>query len=253
MTSKALRALTAHVNKQGSSERPAADCSLKQQQRQQQPQQQQPPEKANLLSPAEHLLSVRIPYPGTNTGVSIFGGWLQLNYTVVPYVVRHKLRQTRAQTPTVVQQRWLPLSVLRNAANLLTDVEISPMRATPEESTFLNHCCQRAGVAFTFVKHTKLVTLDAVLALHKKGEVFVHELTAEDLAELQSSNDQGQGGSVAEPPPDASPSPRKITSAATVSSRNRALERQEREPPGASTGDEKGTCQVQRRRSTSPS
>lgn len=93
------------------------------------------------------------------------GGWVQVNNTLVPYVTGgepHKL---------------LPLSVLRKAADLMRDAQ--PLRkATEEESGLLNRFCQEAGVNFVFVKHTKLVTLDAVK--NEPKLVSIDELPAND-------------------------------------------------------------------------
>ena len=80
------------------------------------------------------------------------GGWLQMNNTVVPYVFRSKAR-------------YVPLSVIRYAAGLLTDIRVDGDNPRESECNYLNESCKTAGVEFNFVRTTKLVMLDLVQRL----------------------------------------------------------------------------------------
>ncbi len=79
------------------------------------------------------------------------GGWLQINNTVVPYI----LRDTECQ---------VPLSVIKYAAGLLTNVPVQSSTASNEECDYLNKSCKIAGCKFTFTKTTKLVTITTLLS-----------------------------------------------------------------------------------------
>ena len=123
----------------------------------------------------QSAMDLSLPAQGTEKvkrkgkGPCMGWGWLQVNNTLVPYV-----------KPVGTNLRMLPVSVLRNAANL--DVQLGPdmvRKSTEEESGVLNQCCRRAGVSFTFVKRTKLVTLEALQAVLKPGTLKVSSLPPE--------------------------------------------------------------------------
>ena len=119
-----------------------------------------------------------IQNPGGSQQKKAEGGWIQINNTVVPYVFRSKAR-------------YVPLSVIRYAAGLLTDVRVEGENPKEEECSFLNESCRTAGVEFNFVRTTKLVMLDLVQRLC--NNISLNELPKEDpfsQAEYQGSPDE---------------------------------------------------------------
>ncbi|XP_013407556.1 uncharacterized protein LOC106171662 [Lingula anatina] len=85
------------------------------------------------------------------------GGWIQMNNTVVPFVCRAGLK-------------YVPLSVIKYAANLLNNVDLKYNTHDPMdyECEFMNSACKKAGLNFQFAKErTKLVRLSLVEALAK--------------------------------------------------------------------------------------
>ena len=87
---------------------------------------------------------------GAQTASSIKGGWLQINNTVVPYVYKNS-------------DKLVPLSVIKYAAGLLTDVTIEGLKPSEAECSYLNDQCQSAGLNFFFGKTTKMITLNNVI------------------------------------------------------------------------------------------
>ncbi len=91
------------------------------------------------------------------------GGWVQVNNTVVPFVLRNQY------------MRYVPLSVIRYAAQLLKDVQIEGHVPTDAECKFFNEICASAGLKFTFGRTTKLVMLTTVQQVRcKKIDCFKH-------------------------------------------------------------------------------
>lgn len=86
------------------------------------------------------------------------GGWVQVNYTVVPYILR-------------ANSRFVPLSVIRNSAGLLSEVVVDYQPVTPEECKYLNDICKKAGLTFTFPASVKVIPLETVTL---KSDVPVH-------------------------------------------------------------------------------
>ena len=85
------------------------------------------------------------------TSAKLKCGWLQLNSTVTPYVVRDGHRE-------------VPLSVVRHAAKLLQGLPIVARYVTPDERLHLNAMCNKACISFHFSESTRLVSIDAVVA-----------------------------------------------------------------------------------------
>ena len=119
------------------------------------------------------------------------GGWVQINNTVVPYVTRGNAK-------------YVPLSVIRYAAGLLTDVRVDGETCIEEECAFLNESCKAAGVDFNFKKTNKLVMLDVVQRLCNNA-LNVLDLPKEDpfsqaeyqtLLEEDRQEDSGLGSSM---------------------------------------------------------
>ncbi len=95
--------------------------------------------------PDEVLRSMELEAPKAK----VDGGWLQINNTVVPYVLRDSIR-------------YVPLSVIRYAAGLLTDIQVEGFSPFDEECDYLNEMCQTAGLSFSFAKTTKFITVDTI-------------------------------------------------------------------------------------------
>ena len=93
-------------------------------------------------------------------------GWLQINSTVTPYVVRDGRRE-------------VPLSVVRNAAKLLQGLSIVARAVTSDERLHLNAMCNKANISFHFSETTRLVSIDAVVAAGET-KVTVLDLPDED-------------------------------------------------------------------------
>ena len=107
------------------------------------------------------------------------GGWVQVNNTVVPFVLRGSAR-------------YVPLSVIRYAAGLLSEVPVEGHLPTPEECAYLNENCKKAGLTFTFAKSTKLIPAELVTM---KSDVPVHilDLPKEDpfsYAEVKMASEE---------------------------------------------------------------
>ena len=78
------------------------------------------------------------------------GGWLQINNTVIPYLLRGGVK-------------FIPLSVVKYGAGLLLDPRINELKSacTDSELQLLNVACRTARVNFTFSSRTKLVKLES--------------------------------------------------------------------------------------------
>ena len=96
----------------------------------------------------------------------IDGGWVQVNNTVVPFVFRNDFR-------------FVPLSVIRYAAQLLVDVQVEGHIPTDDECKYFNDICKSAGLNFKFGKSTKLVMLNMVQSL-STTPVIITELPKDD-------------------------------------------------------------------------
>ena len=96
----------------------------------------------------------------------IDGGWVQVNNTVVPFVFRNDLR-------------FVPLSVIRYAAQLLVDVQVEGHVPNDDECKYFNDICKSAGLNFKFGKSTKLVMLNMVQSL-STTPVIITELPKDD-------------------------------------------------------------------------
>ena len=118
-------------------------------------------------NPAESKVPISQPVdnaPTTRTD----GGWVQINNTVVPYVLRNGVK-------------FVPLSVIKYAAGLLTDVRMDGYRIAVLEAeyNYLNIACQAAGVNFTFSVKTKLIKLELVIRM-SHSKVVIQELPSQD-------------------------------------------------------------------------
>jgi hypothetical protein len=122
---------------------------------------ERPLDMSGKASPADLRTNGTASGTGSGTGSVVEGGWIQVNNTLVPYV-KHG------------SSRLLPLSVLRNAANLLQERGIPHQPAKPQDSARLNACCKETDVDFRFARHTKLVTLENLVA--NDHQVLLKEL-----------------------------------------------------------------------------
>lgn len=92
--------------------------------------------------------------PAVETELSQFCGWIQINNTVSPYILR--LENGR-------QVKLVPLSVIIYAAGLLTNSSVDGLLPTPHECAMLNEACKAAGFDFLFGKNTRLISISEVL------------------------------------------------------------------------------------------
>src|SRR6218665_817296 len=72
------------------------------------------------------------------------GGWVQINNTVVPYIVKD-------------DSVMIPLAIVRCAAGLLVGRDVPVVYPDDDECRFLNDSCKNAGISFDFTKATELV------------------------------------------------------------------------------------------------
>ncbi|KAK3724266.1 hypothetical protein RRG08_043266 [Elysia crispata] len=86
--------------------------------------------------------------------LSHFCGWIQINNTVSPYILRFDGGK---------QVRLVPLSVIVYAAGLLNNAGIDGLLPTPQECAMLNEACKIAGFDFSFGKNTRLISMAEVL------------------------------------------------------------------------------------------
>jgi len=78
-----------------------------------------------------------------------------MSYSVVPYV-------------NIDSSKYLPLPIIQNAAQLLTDVDPSALelrRMSPADCDFLNELCRTAGLQFIVDVSTSVVDLLVVCAM----------------------------------------------------------------------------------------
>ena len=107
----------------------------------------------------------------------VTGGWLQVNNTIIPFVYREK-----------GLLKFVPLAVVKYAAELLTDTNINGYELTQEECVFLTNICTDAGLSFNFQRPTKALSINLVCQLSKnvivkelpKGDPFAHAENWED-------------------------------------------------------------------------
>ncbi|GFO19252.1 hypothetical protein PoB_004575700 [Plakobranchus ocellatus] len=86
--------------------------------------------------------------------LSQFCGWIQINNTVSPYILRFDGGK---------QTRLVPLSVIVYAAGLLNNASVEGLLPTPQECAMLNEACKIAGFDFSFGKNTRLISMAEVL------------------------------------------------------------------------------------------
>ena len=91
---------------------------------------------------------------------AVDGGWVQVNNSVVPYVVQEKAR-------------LVSLNVIRYAAGLLVNVPVPVKYPNDEECNYLNRIAAAAGVEFSFDQSTELVDLNLVLTLSHRQPVIM--------------------------------------------------------------------------------
>src|SRR6218665_172007 len=82
----------------------------------------------------------------SNKKASEDGGWVQINNTVVPYIVKD-------------DSVMIPLAIVRCAAGLLVGRDVPVVYPTEDECRFLNDSCKSAGISFDFTTATELVEL----------------------------------------------------------------------------------------------
>ncbi len=113
------------------------------------------------------------PFPQNHTTATfiasqIQGGWIQINNTVVPYVIRNNIKM-------------VPLKVVQFGAGLLKDLqEETCVRSSPDECEYLTDICKTAGLTFTFsVKATAFVASQAI-PMMSKTPVKMKDLPKDD-------------------------------------------------------------------------
>ncbi|KAK2153323.1 hypothetical protein LSH36_300g00011 [Paralvinella palmiformis] len=112
-----------------------------------------------LQTVSTRLTIVSLP-PRQEGMSSVQGGWSQVNNTVVPYVMRNKVKM-------------VPLSVIRYAAGLLCNVEVPSLDANHEECQHLNESCVGEGLNFEFALNTKLIELFLIPTLSNNRVTIV--------------------------------------------------------------------------------
>ena len=120
-----------------------------------------------------HRVSTMVPYtptvvktPLTDDQPSVTGGWSQVNNTIVPYVLRNRVKM-------------VPLSVVRYASGLLNEVEVPSLDANKDECEYLNGVCSEVGLDFKFEGDTKMIELFLVPTLSNQ-RVSINELPKKD-------------------------------------------------------------------------
>src|SRR6218665_358987 len=78
--------------------------------------------------------------------VTAVGGWVQINNTVVPYIIKD-------------DSVMVPLAIVRCAAGLLVGRDVPVVFPAEDECRFLNDSCKSAGISFDFTTATELVEL----------------------------------------------------------------------------------------------
>ena len=91
-------------------------------------------------------------------------GWMQINNTVTPYIVRSS-------------GKFVPLSVIQYAAQLLTKDHVEGYSPTLEECDLLNATCRAAGFDFSFGRNTRLIHIAEVV---RRCQVRIFELPFEN-------------------------------------------------------------------------
>ena len=102
--------------------------------------------------------------PDLKPDLSNLCGWIQINNTVSPFILR-----VERGNPV----KYVPMHVIIYAAGLLSNQNVEGLPATLQECAMLNEACKAAGVDFTFAKSTKLLSLKEVL---QRCEVQLFEL-----------------------------------------------------------------------------
>ena len=98
---------------------------------------------------------VKKTFPDAHTARSEHqkAGWLQIKNTVTPYLSRE-------------DGKYVPLSVIKYAAGLLTNENIHSVSPTKRECESLNNACKTAGVEFTFSEANRLIKIKDLLKLN---------------------------------------------------------------------------------------
>ena len=110
------------------------------------------------------------------------GGWVQVNNTIIPFVHRER-----------ALIKYVPLSVVKYAAGLLTDTTVEGYTLSEEECMCLTNICREAGLTFHFKQPAKALPIDLVCKLSKN--VTVKELPEGDpFTHAEHSEDQGVEG-----------------------------------------------------------
>lgn len=127
----------------------------------------------------ESMKSVKMPHPEmlrpaatpqsppapSDTIPAQYCGWVQINNTVSPYIIRHDSGQEAI--------KLVPLSVIIHAAGLLTTSRVEGLLPTIEECTMLNAACKAAGFDFMFGRNTLLIAIAEVI---QRCQVQIFEL-----------------------------------------------------------------------------
>ena len=113
------------------------------------------------------------------------GGWLQVNNTIIPFVYR-------GQT----QLKFVPLSVVKYAAGLLTETNVDGYELSENECVFLTNICTEAGLTFNFTRPTKALPIGLICQMCKnvevkelpEGDPFKHAEHSEDKVVASAVN-----------------------------------------------------------------
>jgi hypothetical protein len=113
------------------------------------------------------IVKRNFPESAAKEAPSVEGGWVQVNNTLVPFIVRKSIK-------------FVPLPVIKYGANLLNNVQVSGVESSEKEIDFLNRNCQEINLDFTFSRAlTKLIELSLIPAL-SETRVVISELPGGD-------------------------------------------------------------------------
>ncbi|XP_070177651.1 uncharacterized protein [Littorina saxatilis] len=131
------------------------------------------------------------PVDDKKAALSKVCGWMQINNTVTPYIVRSS-------------GKFVPLSVILYAAQLLTKESVEGHLPTEQECVLLNSTCQGAGFDFTFGKNTRLIHISEVV---RRCQVRIFELPFENPLQHAQYIDSLQQSELSGVPPHPPPAP----------------------------------------------
>lgn len=96
------------------------------------------------------------PHNTRNNIMQVKGGWMQINNTVLPYIVKRN------------KERYVPLCIIKYAAGV--NVQESDFNTLPNEieCTYLNKICNSAGLHFSFERDTVIASISSIIKVSDK-------------------------------------------------------------------------------------